>query len=282
MKDLDLWGKTTNDFRAIAAFMGERPLREHFMAEQLQHTPEYYMFEQWSIGKKFTLKWEYFERFMRNISVVLTVLQQGSFSDPASIEKRAKYYADVINDVRDVVKKPVLLGFCYLLKAVSHILLKIGSSCEGCWCHDYILEDTAEPYAKRLARWRRLSRDCIWKGRRAGLLATGIMHKFAEEFRNCSSLEYRTILATCPPDVRDTLMLARLQLLPKLAAVLLDGCIHWSHIPYRLMAAVNYVYAAMTLAASKQVVRERLQEREDAICRGEKKENASRGNSPYV
>lgn len=169
------WKDIGKHYRSLAVFMSSLQLRQRFQAQCLIGTKEVFsaLFNSWVPGNKFDWKWQYFERFANNLTKVLPVLidcfdVNTMLASTGDDDKHIS--AGIVQDVARALQHEGLLQMTELLYCIARELDRVGTWCEGCWCHQHILEDVSLSMKARLAKYEKESRACPWKGKRTSLI----------------------------------------------------------------------------------------------------------------
>ena len=79
-----------------------------------------------------------------------------------------------------LVEKTVIAG------TIARVTDREGSWCEGCLCHQFMLENESIPYKQRVAQYRHASSQCANKGLRGAELALGRAKDATENHSECN------------------------------------------------------------------------------------------------
>ena len=124
-------------------------------------------------------KWEYVHQFLTSVIPVVQVLVR-----TFDLKKMLKGCSDTTKLANEIdskqlkaldvtLKKPNLLPCMEVLRCVSLKTDMEATKCEGCKCHQYILEDRTLKFSERLRLYRVESAGCYRKGKNAAYLAAG-------------------------------------------------------------------------------------------------------------
>lgn len=204
VKSLSAWSSLESSYRALASFLSNRSLRQRFQKMCLKGADSMLaaMFDAFSPGSNFDWKWQYWEKFSSRLVQLLPIMSR-TFSVQAmghSGDDVSRVYAGVIQDVSAALRDNLLLWKTYMLLATARQLDHFGTWCEGCWCHQYILDDTSRPLRQRTLAYKRESAGCPWKGRRMVELCAGALEIHLARVGKATSAQCQAAMAEVQGD----------------------------------------------------------------------------------
>ena len=173
MEASPMWQELHDDLKALSAVLRSHELRDRFSKTCLQSSVHKRLFERY-VGKHVSWKWEFLQMFLVRLQPLLPVMQ--AHFDVAKITG-----ALVLNDVgaavirrcRQALDRPGIRLRVHIARCVSRAADKVAVWCEGCACHEHLLQGGEGSSRKRKMNFAKASIDCPWKGCRGPELASG-------------------------------------------------------------------------------------------------------------
>ena len=169
----------------------------------------------------------------------------------------------LIWEFRSAIAHPGLKGKLLVLLAWARALSREATWFEGCSCHQYILDDKSVSLRVRLLRWRRATKNCIHKGRRALDMITHHVAGMLERFSAVTCAELTEHLENCRLAERKELLVFKSHLDTRLCARFRHKFDFLFHPPYVFLAGVS-----RDIEMARRFVRRGLEEVQLAIANG--------------
>ena len=265
-------------WKSIALFFGDRGLRMRYVMLCVKGSATSFGYEavvrEWKVHHNFDWKWEYVDKFARSLDAIYSDTARlfdpdklrFSGADEQDGDKEAMAVSNnLITRVAAALKWHLLHGFTKLFVLVAWAVRLNASWLEGCWCHDWILENGHGSYYDRLRRYRKASHDCIWKGCRMVDLVCGGVDRMCNQVTHASTKAWRDFLVACDDWQRGILLQRETSLKFNIVENWRQKLDYVHHIPYKFLGALGHLYSRWTLEQSKRCVRECLHERDAAL-----------------
>eukprot|EP00972_Heterocapsa_arctica_P116302 16452352-Heterocapsa_arctica.AAC.1 len=263
------WEEVQGHYRSLAAFLGNRDARGHFMETCLQGKAEHSWFKNWSVGNCFDWKWQYLQRFLQGLLPLLPALFM-YFNPEQLLTPGGKVGMEttlVQNTVAALAFKQ-LLGYTHVLLLIGLQLEREASWMEGCVCHQAVWDQTLGSGSAKQSAYRKASKGCKWKGKRAVEMAIGRVEGICSRILLASSPAYRAHLAQTSPDDRSALMHMEQLAKSKLVSRIRGKLAFWTQLPYSLLGALAHEQGHASLSQAKAYAASALAERDAAVAAG--------------
>jgi hypothetical protein len=271
-----LWQEIERHFRCLANFFGKRDMRNRFVATCVQtlRPDASHLFKSWSSGGTFVWKWEYLERFLRDLLDVFDVfvecfsadrLSSGALIDNQK-EKDSEINATIVRGVASALRFPHMKGHILLLYTVAVRLGMEARWCEGCFCHEHILQDERKSMVSRRRNYRAESQQCSNRGRRAVEMVAGRVSRICSGIRDAHSNRYLSYLMANPAG-RYMLASEEASIKDKICDTIVQKLGFWFHLPHSLLGCIVNEYGG-TIEEAKLRCRSCLAERDSVLAAG--------------
>ena len=213
------------------------------------------------VGDTVDWKWEYFGTFCWRVLPVLKILVrtfsasricQGLGADGSVSAGVVEVQAKVIKKCGRALETHLLVEKTIIAGTIARATDREGTWCEGCPCHQFILENKSIPYKQRLAQYRKASSECANKGLRGTELALGQAKEIPNRIRNATSNSVREVYSNASLKNRQQLM-AFEQDFKQNTTIALDNFLKmWDDLPYTLFQFWGHQMGLVEEAQLKQ------------------------------
>ena len=174
-KSHPLWKEADPHLKAIAGYLSVRDLRNVFISKCLTDPRMRSLFRSWSINTHFSWKWEYLERFLRELLPRLDALIsrfdaqkiRGRGTDDKDSALSAVFNAH-ITTCKDALEWVALKSCVLVLHAVCLAVRRFVRWLESCRCHSHLLQprpgDGVHTARQRYRRRADRGQPCFPKG----------------------------------------------------------------------------------------------------------------------
>lgn len=228
--------------------------------------PAAVLFGSWSTGSQFVWKWEYLEKFLRDLLFVLdVVIAEFNIEKLSHGHDISDINAAVLKSVQRAIQFPHIKGISLQLRMVAVRLGMEARWCEGCKCHEHILHDNRFSLQSRRRKYQVASAECSNRGRRGVEMAMGRAEAICTGILAAHSDAYSVYLAM-HPEARHSLSLRESRIKEKIVDTISMKLDFWSHIPYKFLGCLANHVGVGSLEEARECCRQCLAERDAVIA----------------
>lgn len=266
---LPSWTILEKALRSISNFLRDHGLKGRFSAVCLKLTSQKRAIERHT-AQLTDWKWEYLHAFTESLGPTIPLLVQHfdeakmrGISEDGS--RNARVDNALIASVAEALKVPLLAEKCAVLRFLSSGLGRMATWCEGCRCHQHIMDDQLLSVKDRATKYRNESSHCAWKGKRGVELASGELDRLIERFLNKHDRALQEVYASL-----DNLQGGELRRFESEIRTKVEGAIRmklgfWKSLPHSLLAIAGGMLGMTSEDASKAAARACIAEYQAAV-----------------
>jgi hypothetical protein len=157
-----------------------------------------------------------------------------------------------VKNIENALSDRALHAKCVLIHCVGFVLDRAATKLEGCYCHEYILDNHEKPWASRVAEYRACSKDCCNKGRRAVWLSLDGCDTIVDEVKIASNSDLQKVLTTSAGPVRDEIGRWELMLKSRLVCYLLAKLFYWKRLPHSMIGVLGHHFGLCSLSRARE------------------------------
>jgi hypothetical protein len=200
------WSTAERHFRAFAKFLGDKDLRNRAKVTCFKGHKDAELLGRWTCGTNFSWKWEYLEKYLRLLLLVLVMIldrfnRKQIMTGSDSIGGLSNINASVLTAVEEALAVPNLMLDCLLFRSIAFAIRKEAGWFELCPCHSHLLQGGGS-FQQRLRRYRSAAGNCWRKGRRVLGMVSGHIEELCDNIMKFTTKEYRDYLCSCASRVR--------------------------------------------------------------------------------
>lgn len=202
------------------------------------------------------------------LGVLLTRFDVGkmAYSDQGEGGEAHKLSNAVVHDVAASLRDDLLVPKCELVRCISFTCDRQATWCEGCHCHEHLL-DGPEPWPKKVAKFREASRGCCWKGRRAFSMRHQ-REQMDSTIASASDDKLRACYAKCSLPQREAMSVLEAELKGRLRENIKAKTKFWLDLPYCIFGIFAVVFQKISLDEAKDIGKEAIKLYDDALRAG--------------
>ena len=245
------WTKMSSVLRCLSKFLSRPARRERFAEACLSRDDDKQSMQSY-IGDITDWKWEYTAMFLLRVRDVVPLLVKHFQADiyikgPAGCEALTKGEAALAMEVAEAIQTPHLVGKCEVLRCICFTLDRHATRLEGCRCHEAVLDDRSQPWSHRVDKYRKSSRGCFNKGRRAIELALGLADTMVASLRSASDSMLRTTYAAMTSQARQAMQQLELSIKASLCHRIALKLSYWQSLPHKIIGVYGCVVGLCSL-----------------------------------
>jgi hypothetical protein len=252
-----LWGpKYVEGLRALLSFLGDRPLRQRFIATCMGHAPSYEAKAFVSFSKELLdWRWESLGQILSNLTPVMPIiLKYWNFDRMKSghLDSLGTIETATLGVCNRFFSIPWLETSMHVLMAFALGVNRFSSWLEGCQCHQH-LWTLKIPYANRMSLYQQSTglSGCVHKGARGPELASGEAEAWLQRISHSCSAELNKQLHLLDVDRRSGLVAVEQDLIECINEELGAKLAFWQFLPYKLLGL-----GCRSLHVAKRIARE--------------------------
>lgn len=237
------WNEVSRSLKSLSDFLSQRGLRERFVHTCVRDKSLKAALQSWhAVHMEF--KWQYTHRFLEALAPVLPGIidcfdQDKILTGSGDEGKQAGVEVNLaaVKLAAEAVRHKGLPYLTHVLRCVTKAADEQGSWCEGCWCHEAILQkdrDTKGP--KQRARLvAEASRHCAWKGRRGPELVAGHCERMTARIKSVTDAELQSAYLAADVEDRARMKALDMSLRSGLCQWLEDKLSFWASLPFKII-----------------------------------------------
>ena len=254
------WSQFHSAVHALSTFLAHKAIMMRYVALCVTRRAWKVMLLAY-VGKPTDWKWEHFATFCWRLLPLLPILAatlddkrvcDGVATDSGINVGMVKINALVIREAAAALRLPALQEKVFACAMVGGRCDREGNWCEGCPCHQFLLDDASVPWRERVRRYRLASDQCWRKGLRSSEMSLRKHKEIPERIRAVVEHPKTTsMLVKLPIDLRELALAFLVPLANELAAELENAFEFWTILHFMLLGAYGHADGIATEAEAK-------------------------------
>ena len=267
------WCALQEDIRLVSTFMLHAGLRNRFCKTCVPINERDLVLRY--LGKHADWKWEHMAAFLTRLHPILPILisrfdaskilGHGFVAEGTGVQE---IDTAIIKKLDSVLRKPGLALQCSVMRLICHRVDREATWCEGCFCHQAVLQQPELPRRKRTLQYEKESAGCCWKGARGVELALGRSSTMQANIVAANDQWLQSDYARHTPEIRAKAKDFEVKAKHAVVQLISSRLSFWAHLPYLLLGIFGAELGVCDLARAKACAAECIREYEQALGGG--------------